>query len=134
MTIKILYIEDEKDMVALLPLLLGEKGIEVTSTGSISEALDKLKDSSFDGVLLDIMMPPTDDMKDQELDYGRTTGIEVARRIKAIRPAIPIIAFTALTDQDVRQKMYEVGVIKIIEKPSEIDKIASILRQALTGD
>jgi len=135
MEIKILYIEDEKDMVDLLPLLLKEKEINVTSTSSISDALEKLEDDSFDGILLDIMMPPTENMEDQVLDYGRTTGIEVARRIKAIRPDIPIIAFTALTDSEVRRKMYEVGIKKILEKPSEIDEIATVLRQVTgTGD
>jgi len=132
MTIKILYLEDEPDMVDYLPLLLGRNDIEVMATGSIKEALTLLESEKFDGVLLDIMMPPTEEMDLLELDYGRKTGIEVARRIKAIQPEIPIVAFTALFDEEILAEMGSAGIIKIIHRPAEVSDIIHALRE-VTG-
>jgi CheY-like chemotaxis protein len=136
MTIRILYLDDEKDMVDFLPLLLKQKNkdIEVVSIGSIPEALDLLRNENFDGILLDIMMPPIKDKTEEEQDYGRTTGIEVAREMKSIKPEVPIIAFTALTDSEIRQKIRAAGVVKIINRPAEVDEIALILKQTISGD
>ncbi len=129
MAMRILYLDDEEDMEEFLPLLLKQRDIDVISTNSIPEALNKLREDLFDGVLLDIMMPPTDSMDEQKLDYGRTTGLEVAKRMKSIKPETPIVAFTALTDPEIRKKMYEVGIKKIINKPAELDEIVTALRQ-----
>jgi CheY-like chemotaxis protein len=135
MAIKVLYLEDEKNMVEYLPLLLQMKGIEIKSTSSISEVLDLLKNNEYDVVLLDIMMPPLDDMNQEELEYGRLTGMEVARRMKRIKPSIPIIGFTALTDEEKRKKMRGIGINHFITRPAELDNIISMIRQvSKSGD
>ena len=126
---KILYLEDEEGLVQFLPLVLKEKGLEVISTLSIKDALQKLASEDFDAVLLDIMMPPTEDMDAETLDYGRETGIEVARRMKRIKPKTPIIAFTVITDSKLLEKIRKAGIATVLNKPAEIDQIVQALDQ-----
>jgi CheY-like chemotaxis protein len=124
---RVLYLEDEEDALEILPFLLERDGIEIAGTSSIEEALEWVAGQSFDAVLLDIMMPPAEDMDDEDLDYGRLTGIEVARRIKAIKPDLPIIALTVLTDPEIRAQIAGAGVDKIVNKPCEPDVIRTAL-------
>lgn len=124
---RILFLEDEADPVEHLPLLLREKRIEVSGTTSIAEALERLRGEPFDAVLLDIMMPPAEDMDAEALAYGRETGVEVARRMKAIRPEVPIIALTVTTDKDIQTRMWQAGIVEILNKPAETDLIAEVL-------
>jgi CheY-like chemotaxis protein len=129
--VRVLYLEDEEDTLEVLPLYLREEGIEIIGTLSIEDALQWVSEQSFDAVLLDIMMPPTENMDDESLDYGRLTGIEVARRVKAIKPGLPIVAFTVLTDREIRKQIRDAGVIAIISKPCEPDVIADTLLRVI---
>jgi two-component system response regulator HydG len=124
---RILYLEDEDNLVQFLPLVLKEKGLELVSTSSIKEALRKLAEEEFDAVLLDIMMPPTEDMAAENLDYGRKTGIEVARRMKRIKPKTPIVAFTVTTDSELLKEIKKAGAAAILHKPAEVDQIVQAL-------
>jgi CheY-like chemotaxis protein len=128
---RVLYLEDEEGPLEVLPLLLREEGIEIIGTSSIEDALQWVSEQSFDAVLLDIMMPPAENMDDESLDYGRLTGIEVARRVKAKRPELPIVAFTVLTDREIRAQIRDAGAIEIISKPCEPDAIADTLLRVI---
>lgn len=121
--------EDEKELVDYLPSSLKGKGLEVIGTTSIDQALEWLTQESFDAVLLDIMMPPAENMNAEQLDYGRETGVEVARRMKVIKPEVPIVAFTVLTDPEIRAKVLAAGVTRILNKPIEPEQIAEVLLQ-----
>lgn len=127
--IRILYLEDDEALIQYLPLALQEHGLKAFTTSSIAEALKKLADEDFDTVLLDIMMPPAEDMDAEKLDYGRVTGIEVARRMKKIKPKTPIVAFTVMTDPEALAEMREAGIATILHKPAEIDDIIETLAQ-----
>lgn len=126
---KVLFLEDERILVEDLPVLLKEEGIEMKSTTSINQALEWFAEEEFDAVLLDIMMPLEKDMDAEQLDYGRETGVEVARRMKAIKPDVPIVALTVRRDPEIQAKMREAGVAMILNKPSELEQIATVLRQ-----
>jgi CheY-like chemotaxis protein len=125
--LRVLYLEDKEDVLEALALLLEEEGIEIVGTSSIQEALRWVSEQSFDAVLLDIMMPPAENMDAESLDYGRFTGREVARWIKELRPSLPIVAFTVLTDRDLRAEITSVGVEYIVTKPCEPDDVARAL-------
>jgi CheY-like chemotaxis protein len=128
---RILFLEDEGDLVQYLPRLLKERDLEVVATSSIPEALKKFEKEHFDAVLLDIMMPPSEDMDAEALDFGRKTGIEVTQRMKKIKPNVPIVAFTVLTDPEIQAQMRKAGVTKICNKPSEVEQINDALRQVI---
>lgn len=128
---RILFLEDEEDLLEYLPTLLKDRGLEVIGTASIADALQWHATEDFDAVLLDIMMTPMEDMNARELDFGRETGLEVARRMKATKPHVPIVAFTVLTDPEIRTQMRHAGIDDIVNKPSELDQIAEALRRVI---
>jgi CheY-like chemotaxis protein len=125
---RVLMLEDEPTLVNHLPRLLKEAGLNVIATTSIAEALGMLLSADdFDAIMLDIMMPPPEDIDPEKVDYGRLTGIEVARQMKDICPDVPIVVFTVLTDPEIRVKIREAGAAMIIDKPTELDEIAAAL-------
>ena len=128
---RVLMLEDEEDLVRYLPMHFKEKGLETVATTSITEALESFTKEAFDIVLLDIMMPPTEDMDAKQLDYGRETGVEVARRMKSIKPDVPIVALTVVNDQEIRARMRTAGIVEIISKPSDPDQIADALLRSV---
>lgn len=130
---RVLFLEDEEDLVLYLPRLLKQKGLQVIGTKSIGEALDRFAKEDFDAVLLDIMMSPAEDMDAEALNYGRETGIEVACRMKDINPDVPIVAFTVLTNPEVKSRLREAGVSAILNKPSETEQIAEALWRAISA-
>ncbi len=81
---KIVYIEDEQDMIDLVRLILGRKGYEVTGANGGREGLDLIKTTSPNLILLDLMMPDMD-------------GWEVYQQLKANEQTrtIPVIIITA---------------------------------------
>ena len=126
---RVLLLEDEPFLVETLPAVLEDKygELQVVGLTSIIEALVRLTEEEFDAVLLDISMPPTEDMDFDEIEYGRLTGITVAQRIKKIKPDIPIVALTVVSDPTMQHKMRSAGIGDIINKPAEIDVIAQTL-------
>ncbi len=130
---KILYLENEEILVKHLPVLLKDHGLEVTSTDSPDNALALLSKEAFDAVLLDIMMPPSENMDVEQIDYGRETGIAVAKQIRKLNPKIPIVAFTVLTDPEIQGKMRAAGIGLSINKPSEPGQIADALLHVIRG-
>ncbi len=104
---------------------------QIVGTTDISEALTRVAHEEFDVVLLDISMPPTEGMDLDEIEYGRYTGIEVARRIKRLKPDLPIVALTVVTETSLQQRIREAGVKEILNKPTEFDSIAQMLLRAV---
>jgi CheY-like chemotaxis protein len=125
--ITVLYLEDEPDQVEALSILLNARGFNVIGKTDISEALHVVANQELNVVLMDMMMPPSDDIDPELVEYGRETGIEVARRIKALKPELPIVALTVVGDTSIRAKMLKAGIIAIINKPSDVGPIVDQL-------
>ena len=81
---RIVYIEDEPEMIDLVRLILSRKGYEVIGANGGREGLDKVRQDLPDLILLDLMMPDMD-------------GWEVYQQIKAEENTkdIPVIVVTA---------------------------------------
>jgi DNA-binding response OmpR family regulator len=81
---RVIYIEDEQEMVDLVRLILGRKGIEVTGVREGREGIMAVQKDQPDLVLLDLMMPDMDGWEVfQQLRAGDTTR------------EIPVIVVTA---------------------------------------
>jgi DNA-binding response OmpR family regulator len=81
---KVIYIEDEQEMIDLVRLILTRKGFEVIGANGGRKGLKLVKDQLPDLVLLDLMMPDMD-------------GWEVYQQMKADEKTrqIPVIVITA---------------------------------------
>lgn len=117
---KILIVEDDLTIQALLHDFIQEAGYEVTLASDGVEALSYFSERGFDLVLLDIMLPKID-------GYG---VCEVIRR----KSNIPIVMLTALDAEENQIKGLDLEADDYITKPFSmsvlIRKIAAILRRS----
>jgi len=83
-TRRVVYIEDEQEMVDLVRLILSRKGYEVIGSNGGRDGLEKVRQEMPDLVLLDLMMPDMD-------------GWDVYQQMKAGEATrhIPVIVVTA---------------------------------------
>lgn len=117
---KILIVEDDLSIQALLHDFLKDAGYDVTVAADGVEALAKYSEQSFDLVLLDIMLPKID-------GYG---VCEVIRQ----QSDVPIIMLTALDGEENQIKGLDLQADDYITKPFSMPvllrKIAAVLRRS----
>ncbi len=120
MSDRILIVEDEKDVVRLLRMILEESGYEVFSVSTGEEVFDFLDNQAVDILLLDIILPGMD-------------GYEVCRRLKTRRQTnmIPIIMLTARAFHEDVERGLSVGADKYITKPFDHDVLLGEIRGQL---
>jgi pilus assembly protein CpaE len=121
----VLLVDDDELLLKLTASLLTKHGFDVLPVESGKKALDSLKTSQPDIILLDVMMPDLD-------------GFSVCRQIRAdasIRH-IPIIMLTALDSVENKVKGFEAGADDYIAKPCEtlelVARINALLRRSET--
>jgi CheY-like chemotaxis protein/anti-sigma regulatory factor (Ser/Thr protein kinase) len=115
--IKILIVDDEPVNIELLEALLGPEGYDLQKARNGQDALDQLKTSDPDLVLLDIMMP-------------FMSGYKVLEEIRKnkITAAVPVILLTALADRDHMIKGIDAGADDYISKPFDKTELLSRVR------
>jgi two-component system response regulator VicR len=122
MSRRVLYIEDEQEMIDLVRLILGRKGIEVIGATGGREGLDAVRKELPDLVLLDLMMPDMD-------------GWEVYQQMKAGEPTrdIPVIVVTAKAQSI--DKVLGLHIAKVddyISKPFSPHELADSVERVLS--
>jgi two-component system response regulator VicR len=120
---KVVYIEDEQEMIDLVRLILARKGYEVIGASGGREGLDLARRLLPDVVLLDLMMPDMD-------------GWEVYQQMKADAATrqIPVIVVTAKA-QNI-DKVLGLHIAKVedyISKPFSPKELLDSLERVLAG-
>ena len=113
---KILVVDDEISVRTILKQILEKSDFEADSAGDGVEAVEKLKASSFDGVITDINMPNMD-------------GVALLKKIKEDYPDMPVIFITAFGRDKIVIEAMKVGLVDFIEKPFKMDVIINTLNQ-----
>lgn len=114
---RILLVDDEESIRTLLAFPLRKDGYEVVPAVDGQEALDRFRETTFDLVVLDVMMPALD-------------GLEVCRRLRA-RSTVPIIMLTAKTEEVDKIVGLELGADDYITKPFSVREFRSRVKAAL---
>lgn len=117
-TIKILIIDDDKDICEYMHLLLSQNGYDVVTETSPSKGLTQLRENEFHVVVLDIMMP--------ELN-----GMEVLEEIRSFDSDIAIIIFTGFPSVDTAVTSMKYDVSDYIKKPFDVDEFNATLKKIL---
>jgi DNA-binding response OmpR family regulator len=117
---RILLVDDEQSVQTLLAYPLRKEGYEVVPAHDGPEALERIRDDSFDLVVLDIMLPQLD-------------GFEVCRQVRA-NSAVPIIMLTAKAEEFDKVLGLELGADDYITKPFSMrefrSRVKAVLRRA----
>lgn len=101
---RVLVVDDNKDVVELLELLLTHHGLNVLKAYGGQESLALARREPVDLVVLDVMMPGID-------------GLTVCRELKRDFPTLPIILLTARDDMSTRSEAMSLGVCEFVTKP-----------------
>ena len=110
MRARILLIEDEASMRALLGDRLVSEGYAVDFASDGKEGLDKAASAAFDTIILDLMLP-------------ELSGLEVCRRIRLAGMATPILILTARGQIDDKVTGFKLGADDYVTKPFEVREI-----------
>jgi CheY-like chemotaxis protein len=78
----------------------------------------------FDAAILDVMMPPGDELTTDVTHAGRRTGLVVAREIRKMRPLLPLFGYTVCDDAEVADwfARFGSGLFHKPVAPSEISR------------
>lgn len=117
---KILVVDDEKDILELIDYNLTKNGYRVKTAGSGEEALELVKESDYDLIILDLMLPGVD-------------GFDITKIIKADRQKanIPIVMVTAKADEADKVAGLEIGADHYVTKPFSPRELLAIVKATL---
>ncbi len=115
---RILYVDDEEDLVMLTKLDLQARGYLVTGYNLPEEALAAFRAApdQFDAAVVDMSMP-------------KLEGTELCRQMLGLRPELPIIVVSGFFRPEDVEKVRAAGVTKMVEKPHTITLLGGTLDQ-----
>ena len=115
---KILVVDDDPVVGKSFDRVLASKGYAVIIARNGEEALSKLNSEHYDVVFTDIKMPGM-------------SGLEVAERVKARQPWLPVVIVTGYGSDAYEARAAAAGVSGFLRKPLSPDMIAESMDKAL---
>jgi len=122
--LSILLVEDNELNQRLMKISLTRYNYNVAVAVNGLEGVQMFKNQKFNLVLMDIMMPVMD-------GFEATREMRNIEKLDPSRGYTPIIAFTANTINNDREKCVNGGMDDILEKPFDINKFREILSSLL---
>ena len=118
--IRVLLAEDNKVNQMLAVAILAKRGYDVSVADNGREAVDLVRRSEFDVVLMDVQMP--------ELDGFEATALLRAAETESTR-RLPIIAVTAHAMEGDRRRCLQAGMDDYVSKPIDPDKLETAIQR-----
>ncbi|MCF8054921.1 MAG: sigma-54 dependent transcriptional regulator [Deltaproteobacteria bacterium] len=114
----ILVVDDDNSHREMLTAVLGNWGYAVKSASDGAQAIEKVRQSPFDLVLMDIRM-------------FNISGIEALVGIKKMNPAIPVVLMTAYASVETAISAMKTGAYDYLTKPLDFDELRLLISRAL---
>lgn len=119
---KILLIDDEEPLRALLRLWLDGAGYDVLETGSAAGALKRLDQGEVDLIITDLLMPDMD-------------GLELTREIRRRGSVVPIVVMSGSSNEGLALAMLPIakalGATSILSKPFSHGELLAVVNAEL---
>ena len=115
---RILVVDDERNIRLMLSQTLASDSTTVQTAINGEEALQKLEQSSYDLMLLDLRMPGMD-------------GLDLLRRVHGQWPNMPVILLTAHGTVDSAVAAMRGGAVDFLQKPFSPREIREAVEKAL---
>ncbi len=116
-SIRVLVVDDEEPLRRLLKKELGRKGFFVEAAADGGSALEILKESTFDILLLDIIMPGID-------------GISLMKKLQADPSSPAIIVLTGRATVETAVEAMKHGAYDYLTKPYKLDELVIVINRA----
>lgn len=122
MSIRVLLVEDELNIVATLKFVLERSGFEVGVANDGRQGLDIALSDTPDVLVLDVMLPEMD-------------GYEVLRRLREVNETrnLPVLMLTAKGQHEDRQTALECGADMFITKPFANSEVLDAVEKLAKG-
>jgi len=115
---KVLFIDDEEELVTTLVERLEYRGVDADFALSGSEAIEKMRESAYDVVVLDLKMPGM-------------SGAEVMKIIKREYPQLPVLLITGQGSLEEEQEERPEGAYDYLEKPIDLKDLIEKMQEAV---
>jgi two-component system response regulator HydG len=114
----VLVVDDDSAHRTMLRTLIDGWGYAVSEADDGSTAVEKIKETAFDLVLMDVRMV-------------KVSGLEALETIKALNPSIPVIIMTAFSSVETAVKALKQGAHDYLTKPLDFDKLKLTIDRAM---
>ena len=114
----VLVVDDDHAHRTMLNTLISGWGHIVSEADDGSTAIEKVKASSFDLVLMDVRMV-------------KVSGLEALEAIKSVNPAIPVIIMTAYSSVETAVEALKQGAHDYLTKPLDFEKLRLTIERAM---
>ncbi len=116
-SLRVWLVDDDASIRWVLERALRNGGMTPRAFEAAEPALDALRRESPDVLITDIRMP------------GQS-GLDLLKRIRDARPALPVIVMTAHSDLGNAVSAYEGGAFEYLPKPFDIDRAVDLVKRA----
>jgi DNA-binding response OmpR family regulator len=118
-TLKILLVDDERGFVDVISKRMSKRNIEVTKAYSGKDALQALRKTDFDAVVLDLKMEDMD-------------GIEILKIFKKIVPDLPVIMLTGHGSEEAARDGIGLGASDYLTKPCDFEELIAKIKDVVS--
>ena len=115
---KILVIDDEQGIRTVLSDVLEDEGFQVEVAADGKSGLEEINKGDCDLVILDVWLPDT-------------SGIEILEIVTKEQKELPVIIISGHANIDIAVKAVNLGAYDFLEKPLSIDKMITVVNNAL---
>ena len=112
---KILIVEDDNKVALTITQLIERLGYQADAVETGEDAIKKVRENSFDLILLDVYLPDTD-------------ALQLIPRLEKICPKPKIVAMTGYDTPDLEKKIRELGVLYYLPKPFTSNEFKTLLK------
>ena len=116
---QILIVDDQTGIRRTMTGIIEELGFQVMEAEDGYHAIDRVKNTRFDLVFLDIKMPGIN-------------GVQTFREIKKISPGSAVVMMTGFSVEDLVREALKEGARTVIYKPFQVEKVLSLVRSFVT--
>lgn len=118
MEIKILIVDDDRDICEYVQMLLEQHNYRVDALTDPTKVIDTLREQHYHMVILDLMMP-------------KLSGIELLNQIRDMDDDVAIVVFTAHPSVDSAVASLQQNVSDYVKKPFDVDEFAQKIERIL---
>jgi len=116
--LKLLFVDDEEELVSALVERLEIRGVDAVGVTSGDQALEQLREREFDAVIMDVKMP----------GLG---GLEALRTISRRYPEVKVILLTGHGSAEDSEIGRRLGAVAYLQKPVDLEDLLATVRQAV---
>ena len=117
---RVLVVDDDISFAESLTDILTAKGYDAVAVNSGEEALEKIKERSFDVALMDVKMPVMD-------------GMQTFKEIKNLSRSITVIMMTAYSMDELVHDALKEGAYGVLRKPLDIEQVIKRIEISKVG-